>query len=115
MDEITELNRRLDEHSSMLLNDSRAYAEVSREAVEARNAYDLARAKALLTIKEGTVDAKKAQVTLMCEPQMLEARIKEAHQEALKMRLKSVADSLSAVQTKARLLKTESDLNGYSK
>lgn len=113
MDEISELNQRLEEHSKMLLNDSREYAKIAREAVEARNAYDLARAKALITIKEGTVDIKKAQATLLCEPQMLDARIKEAHLEALKMRLRSVADSLSAVQSQCKLLKTESDLNNY--
>jgi hypothetical protein len=115
MDEVAELNRRLDEHSRMLLGDSLAYADLASKAVNARNAYDLAKARALLRAKEGTIPEKAAQVTLECEPQMMEARIAEAHLEAMKMRLKAVSDSLSAVQTKARLLKTEADLNGFTK
>jgi hypothetical protein len=114
MDEIGELNRRLDKHSHMLLNDSREYARLAREAVDARNAYDLAKARSLLKIKDGTVIEKSAQATLECEPQMIDARIAEAHLDALKMRLRAVSDSLSAVQTKARLLKTESELSGYT-
>lgn len=113
MDDVTELNRRLEEHSTMLLNDSREYAKIAREAVEARNTLDLARARALLTIKEGTVDFKKAQATLLCESQMIAARIAEAHLDALQTRLKSVSASLTAVQSQCRLLKTESDLNNY--
>lgn len=121
MDEITELNRRLDEHSSMLLNDSREYAKIARESVDTRNTLDLARAKAMLSVKiectgQGwTVDMQKAEALLRCEREMVDARIAESHLDSLKMRLKSVADSLSAVQTKARLLKTESDLNGYQR
>jgi hypothetical protein len=115
MDEVTELNRRLDEHSNMLLADSREYARLAADAVTKRNAYDLAKARALLRAKDGTIPEKAAQVTLECEPQMMEARIAEAHLDAMKMRLKAVSDSLSAVQTKARLLKTEADLNGFNK
>lgn len=113
MDEVAELNRRLDEHSEMLLRDSREYASLARKAVDARNTYDLAKSRALLKIKDGTVAEKAAQAQLECEPQMVEARIAEAHLDALKMRLKAVSDSLPAVQTKARLLKTEADLNNY--
>lgn len=113
MTEIDDLNRRLDEHSRMLLKDSLEYARLARKAVEARNAYDLAKARALLKVKEGTVSEKAAQATLECEPQMIEARISEAHLDAMKMRLKAVEGSLSAIQTQCRLLKTESELNGY--
>ena len=113
MSEVEELNRRLDEHSAILLRDSMEYAKLARKAVESRNVYDIAKSRALLKIKDGTVAEKTAQATLECEPQMIEARIAEAHLDAMKTRLKSVSDSLSAVQTKARLLKTESDLNNY--
>lgn len=113
MGEVEELNRRLDEHSQMLLTDSREYARLASDAVTKRNTYDLAKARALLKIKDGTVAEKAAQAALECEPQMIEARIAEAHLDAMKMRLKAVSDSLSAVQTKARLLKTEADLNNY--
>lgn len=113
MSEIEELNRRLDEHSQMLLKDSLEYARLASQAVNARNAYDLAKARALLKAKDGTVAEKAAQAQLECEPQMIDARIAEAHLDAMKMRLRAVSDSLSAVQTKARLLKTESDLNNY--
>jgi hypothetical protein len=120
MNEIDELNRRLDEHSDMLLGDSLAYARLSGKAVDTRNSYDLARAKATLRVsvehkgdKGWTVDRIQAQVMLECEMQMTEARIAEAHLDAMKMRLKAVSDSLSAVQTKARLLKTEGELAGY--
>lgn len=112
MSEVDELNRRLDEHSNILLTDSREYARLAADAVTKRNAYDLAKARALLKIKDGTVIEKTAQATLECELQMVEARIAEAHMDAMKMRLKAVSDSLSAVQTKARLLKTEADLSG---
>lgn len=116
-DEVSELNRRLDEHSNILMRDSREYARLAREAVNARNTYDVVKAKAQLKVriecKGFTVDEKKAQVLLMCEPQMVDARIAEAHLDAMKQRLRSVSDSLTAVQTKAALLKTESNLNNY--
>jgi hypothetical protein len=111
MSEVEEINRRLDEHSDMLLKDSREFARLAAAAVNARNTYDLAKARALLRVKEGTVAEKTAQATLECEMQMTEARIAEAHLEAMKMRLKAVSDSLSAVQTKARLMKSEMELS----
>lgn len=119
MDEITELNRRLDEHSNELMACSLEYARLAADAVSKRNVYDVAKAKALLRVskdhKEWKVDAQKAQMLLECEPQMIDARISEAHESAMKLRLKAISDSLTAVQTKARLLKTESDLNGYQR
>lgn len=117
MNEIDELNRRLDEHSNDLLKSSLEYPRLASDAVMKRNMYDVAKARAMLSVsvehKDWKVDAQKAEVLLRCEPQMIEARIAEAHADAMKLRLKAVADSLSAVQTKARLLKTESDLNNY--
>jgi hypothetical protein len=118
--EIDELNRLLDEHSQDLLKSSLEYPRLAADAVNKRNAYDVSKAKATLRVatahagdKGWTVDRREAQVLLECEPQMIEARIAEAHAESMKVRLKAVADSLSAVQTRCRLLKTESDLNGY--
>lgn len=94
MSEVEELNRRLDEHSDMLLKDSREYARLAADAVTKRNFYDLGKARALLKIKDGTVAEKAAQALLECEPQMIEARIAEAHLDAMKMRLKAISDSL---------------------
>ena len=120
MSELDELNRRLDEHSKELMTRSDEYRTQALKVVEARNAYDLARAKAMLRTasehqgdKSWTVDRIKAEALVLCEPQMTEARIAEAHLDAIKTRLSAVSDSLSAVQTQARLLKTEAAVNNY--
>lgn len=117
MDEIAELNRKLDEHSKELLKCSMEYARLRSDAVTKRNVYDVAKAKALLKIsvehKDWKVDAQKAQMILECEPQMIEARISEAHEEAMKLRIKALGDSLTSVQTQAALLRTEQSLDRY--
>ena len=117
--EVGELNRRLYEHSEALLKDSKDYAKLARKAVDARNNYDVAKAKARLIVRTDpafsgwSVAEKDAQALLLCEAEMIEARVCEAHLESQGKRLRAVEASLSAVQSQARLLSTESQLNNY--
>lgn len=119
MSDIPELNRRLVAHSEELMSGSHDYKIVAKKTVLARNAYDVAKAKAQLVVRTDPImskwiaDEKKAQVTLMVEKEMVEYRISEAQLDAIAVRLKSVDSSLSSVQTQARLLKVDRDLDGY--
>lgn len=119
MSEVTDLNDRLRQHSEMLLKNSTEYAKLARAAVDARNAYDVAKAKAQLIVRTDkatvsySVAEKAAEVLIRCEPEMIEARISEAHLDAMSRRLRAVEASLGAIQSQAKLLKTESNLNRY--
>lgn len=98
---------------------SAEYAGLAVDAVRCRNTYDLAKAKTLLIVRtdpamaKWTVGEKDAQVTVMCESQMVSARISEAMLDACKMRLRAVEASLGAIQSQAKLLRTEVGLAQY--
>jgi hypothetical protein len=119
MGEIPELNRRLVAHSEELMSTSHDYRIVAKKAVTARNALDIARAKTQLIVRadpvmsKWTVDEKKAQVTMMVEKEMVECHILEMQLESIKMRLRAVDSSLSSVQTQARLIIRDKDLDNY--
>lgn len=117
MDEIAELNRRLEEHSKELMAVSLEYARVSADAARKRSVYDVAKAQAQLKVmvecKDWKVDQQKAEALLRCESQMIDARLAESHRDSLSQRLRSVSASLTAIQSQCRLLKTENDINGY--
>lgn len=120
MSESFDLNRRLIEHSRELMEKSADYAKVARRAVDARNVYDVARAKMTLAVRtdpimsKWTIPEKSAQVTVMVEQEMVTARVEEAHLDSLKMKLRAVEASLGAIQSQVKLLKTEMSMAGYS-
>jgi hypothetical protein len=117
MTEIDELNRRLDEHSKDLLEYGRDFAVLNGDAIRKRLIYDQTKSDATIVVAEQfsdlKVDAQKAKVMQLCREEMAAARVAEGKVEDLKMLIKTTEGSLSAVQTKARNLKTESDLNNY--
>lgn len=117
MDDVSELNRRLEEHSKELMAVSMEYTRVAADAARKRSVYDVAKAQALLKVmvecKDWKVDTQKAEALLRCESQMIEARIAEAHRDSLSQRLRSVSASLTAVQTQATLLRAEQSLDRY--
>lgn len=119
MSESFDLNRRLIEHSKELMEKSADYAKVARRAVDARNAYDVAKAKMTLVVRtdptfsKWTVAEKSAQVTVMVEQEMVNARIQEAHLDSLKMKLRAVEASLGAIQSQVKLLRTEVSMGAY--
>lgn len=119
MSEIAELNKRLLAHSTELMEKSYEFMGLAHDAAHSRNEYDMAKSRARLTIATDSVmgkwkvDEKTAQVMIMCEQQMVKARIAEAMVDACKMRLRAVEASLSAVQSQARLLKVDSQLDNY--
>lgn len=119
MSDVSDLNRRLREHSEELMSKSNEYRDLAKDAVLKRNAYDMAKVRAQLTVRtdplmsKWSVAEKAAQVTVMCEAEMVQARIAEARLDACKMRLRAVEASLSAIQSQARLLKTEASLDRY--
>lgn len=119
MSEVLNLNERLQHHSDLLLKDSKEYARLARLAVDARNKYDVEKAKAQLLVRtdkdtrEYSVAEKAAEVLLRCQNAMTDARIAEAHVEAMGRRLRAVEASLGAIQSQAKLLRTEASLDHY--
>lgn len=119
MSEIRDLKDRLQAHSQLLLDASDALSVDARAARELRNDYDVARAQERLKIKTDpacqgfTVAEKDAVVILACEVLMRETTIAETEVDSLKIRIRAVADSLTAVQSEVRLVKTEADLSKY--
>lgn len=120
MSESFDLNRRLIEHSKELMERSKEYSDLAHDAVMSRNSYDMAKSRARLVVRtdplmsKWTVAEKDAQVLILCESEMVSARVSEAMLDACKMRLRAVEASLGAIQSQAKLLRTEVSLAGYS-
>lgn len=117
--ETDRLNRQLQQHSDELMKLSNEYVELANDGVTKRNVYDMAKARALLTIRTDeamakfTVAEKEAMVKTMTETPMINARVSEAMLDACKTRLRAVEASLSAVQSIARLATAESNADKY--
>lgn len=70
------------------------------------DAYRLARSRAFLEA-EGTIDARKATVDLVCEVERREARAAECEWEACKMKFEQIKEQISALQTISRFTLAE--------
>lgn len=80
------------------------YETVSREAAEARSAYDLAKAKALLKADGSSRELREAEAVLLIKDEMLQCRIKENMMSALKERIRALQTVISVQQTRIRFL-----------
>lgn len=84
------------------------FEALCRIAAEARNDYDVAWAKALLTHtdqnRKETVAVREAMATQTCEGQMREARIAEAIRDAAKERIRALQSLLTVHQSRLRWL-----------
>lgn len=99
--------------SKSLAEASNEYTTLCQRAAEARDEYDIAKAKAMIRAdSKAKVDVMKAEVTLICESQMRDAHIAEAQREAMKERLRALQSVLNAIQTRAAFLRAELNLAG---
>ncbi len=111
MNELQQINAELERLSKAILANAEDFARYNREATEARNDYDVAKAKAQLKAT-GTVQERAAEALLACEPLMRAARIAETMRDTSKQRGFALSDALSAQQTRAKNLQGEMSLAG---
>ncbi len=96
--------------STELLAECNNQADAARGYAINENAYRMAKAKAYLN-SEGTVDARKAQVDMICERERLAAHISEGILDSTRERVRSLRAVLSALQTISAVHRVEADLD----
>lgn len=113
MSDQVQIDNELQRISKALAVGTNEYTELCRLAAEARDDYEVAKAKALLkSDSKLKVDQMKAMATLSCESEMRSAHIAEAKRESMKERLRALQSVLNALQTRASFLKEEMKLAG---
>lgn len=112
-----DLERELIEIQKEIRNEGDGYARYAIDAGQKRAAYDLAKAKQMLQLlnfpEKRTVGEKEAMVDVAVEKELTDVRIAESLANASRERLKALLAELSAIQTRASLIKTERSLVGY--
>jgi hypothetical protein len=76
----------------------------AKDAADKRTTYDVEKAKAFLSVGEGSQEARKSEAILIVEVFMREARIAEATRDAFKERLKAIQATISVQQSRLRHL-----------
>lgn len=112
MSDVAKINQELVEFSKKLAIASNEYTEACVDSAIKRSDYDVAKAKAMLKADGKTVAERDAEVMIICEPTMREARIAESMRDALKERIRALQSVLNACQTRAAFLKAEMQLAG---
>jgi hypothetical protein len=90
------------------------YEAVCKQAAEARSAYDIERARALLKANGSSRELREAEATVLTKDQMTECRIKENLMGALKERIRALQSVISVQQTRLRYL-DEGDTLGHKR
>lgn len=96
------------------------YPKIARQAADARYIYDQAYADAVIAIasqefdKKPTVPVLEAMAVKRVSEQQKAAREAESDLDAAKKHLATLETIVSSVQTRAGILRTESNLNRYS-
>lgn len=93
--------------SSALETASVEYMTLCRDAAEARDVYELAKAKAMLKAVGTNADVRRAEVVSICSDLMTKSHIAEAQRDGLKERMRALSDILNAVQTRAAFVREE--------
>ena len=89
----TKIVERLSELSLMLDAATLEVAELDENAVRAKQAYEVAYAKAYLT-SEGSIEARKAQATIQCSDLTLNAELTAAKHRACKERIRTLGTQI---------------------
>lgn len=116
---MSNLNEELETIQRQLAEYANEYMTLSKEAAEARVTYDIAWATELLKIqvkdngKAYTVAEKEAIVLLTVQSQFTLCRIAEAKLDACKQRLRSLDSQLGAIQSRAKMMQTEREMDRY--
>lgn len=116
-EQITNIEAELQTCEVDLFNASTEYRQLAEDAARKRSSYDVAWAQQLLKLKsdtdlKATVPEREALATVAVQDQMTGARIAEAMADASKRHLVTMQSVLSSIQTRARLIQTESFTNG---
>ena len=112
MSDAAKINHELASLSKKLAEASNEFTDLCKKAAESRSAYDVSKAKALLKSSLKTAIEKQSEATIVCEKEMLEARVDEAMRDATKERLRALESVLNATQTRAAFLRDEMKLAG---
>lgn len=102
------LNEDLQATCTDLLTECDEMPKLARDFAKKENDYRLAKATAYLK-SEGTVDARKSQVDLICEKERVASHIAEGLLDASRERIRSLRSVLSALQTIANSHRVEQD------
>lgn len=110
--DINDLNRSLQQAEVELLSTASDYAAFALDAAQKRAQYDLRWAQELLKVATNkdvklTVPEKEAMVTNLVQDELTACRIAEAMANASKAKLDALKSTLSSIQSRAALLKTE--------
>ncbi|HEX7313264.1 MAG TPA: hypothetical protein VF297_05060 [Pyrinomonadaceae bacterium] len=98
--------------STALDEASQEYMVLCRVAAEKRDAYELAKAKAMLKATGSNADTRRAEVVSICADLMTASHIAEAQRDGMKERLRALSDVLNALQTRAAFVREEMKLAG---
>ena len=105
MNDLIAINQELARLCKALATAVTEYGEAAKFAAEARTAYDVMWAQAMLaTPDDATQRVKEAMATKVCSVPMLEARVAEANRDTLKERIKALEAVLSVQQSRLRHL-----------
>jgi hypothetical protein len=81
-----------------------SYETTCRAAADARGAYDIAKARALLKAAGSSRELRESEAILLCKDEMLECRIQENMQSALKERIHALQTVISVQQSRLKFL-----------
>lgn len=116
-EQITTLEQELIDIQREIRVEGDGYARYAIDAGQKRAAYDLGKAKAMLRLmndkEKRTVGEKEAMVDVAVEKELTDVRIAESLANASRERLKALLAELTAIQTRASLIKTERSLVSY--
>ena len=104
MPDLIQIDKELVRLTQSLGTATEEYETVCREAANARSVYDVAKARALLKADGTSRELREAEATLLCQPEMLECRIKENLMAAFKERIRALQSAISVQQTRLRYL-----------
>lgn len=104
MPDLIQIDKELVRLSQSLGTAVEQYETVCREAASARSQYDIAKAQALLRADGTSRELREAEATLLCQPEMIECRIKENLMGALKERIRALQSVITVQQTRLKYL-----------
>lgn len=111
-EKLIKIMRALDEATTEL-------EERTIEAAQSRHTYNLAKARAFIKLepkdsegKTKTVQAKEAEVTLLCDHEQRECYLAESMRDAVLERVRTLRCDLSAIQSVGAALRAEVGMSG---
>lgn len=107
-----EVVRALSALTEKLYEHVRAYSDAEKEAVQLRQAADVAEAKAFLRA-EGSVDKRKMEATVQCDEIETKALVAEAVVRTMKAKIKALEVDIDVHRTFSTNIRAELSTLGY--